>query len=60
MDAIAKSLRAWPLPFSVAMIRTSLFDQENRITPMYADKLDRLIDIAATKKIEKIILPETL
>lgn len=60
MDAIAKSLRAWPLPFSVAMIRTSLFDQENRITPMYADKLDRLIDIATTKKIEKIVLADSL
>lgn len=55
MDAIAKSLRAWPLPYSVPMIRTSLFDHENEISPMYADKLDKLINIATTNRIEKII-----
>lgn len=55
MDAIAKSLRAWPLPFSVPMIRTSLFDNENKISALYADKLDRLINIATTNRIEKIL-----
>ncbi|ASW73959.1 NADPH-dependent FMN reductase [Chryseobacterium piperi] len=54
MDAIAKSLRAWPLPFSVPMIRTSLFDHENKISPFYTDKLDRLISIATSNRIEKI------
>lgn len=55
MDSIAKSLRAWPLPFSVPMIRTSLFDNENKISSLYAEKLDRLISIATTSRIEKII-----
>ncbi|MDQ1803015.1 NADPH-dependent FMN reductase [Chryseobacterium sp. CKR4-1] len=55
MDSIAKSLRAWPLPYSVPMIRTSLFDAENKISPLYSDKLDRLISIATTNRIEKII-----
>ncbi|ASK28770.1 NADPH-dependent FMN reductase [Chryseobacterium sp. T16E-39] len=55
MDSIAKSLRAWPLPFSVPMIRTSLFDSENKISPLYTDKLDRLINIATTNRIEKIL-----
>lgn len=54
MDAIAKSLRAWPLPYSVPMIRTSLFEGENEISSFYADKLDKLINIATTNRIEKI------
>ena len=29
MDSIAKSLRAWPLPFSVPIVRSSLFDSEH-------------------------------
>lgn len=60
MDIIAKSLRAWPLPFSVPIIRTSLFDHENKITPMYTDKLNRLINIATTNRIEKITTSKTL
>ncbi len=55
MDAIAKSLRAWPLPFSVPILRSSLFDSENKtkISEFYSGKLDRLISIATSKKIEK-------
>ncbi|WP_238555272.1 hypothetical protein [Chryseobacterium sp. P1-3] len=55
MDAIAKSLRAWPLPFSVPIIRSSLFHNDNRtmISDFYSEKFDKLISIAATKKIEK-------
>ncbi len=30
MDAIAKSLRAWPLPFSVPIVRSALFDGNDK------------------------------
>ncbi|SHG88628.1 NADPH-dependent FMN reductase [Chryseobacterium vrystaatense] len=56
MDAVAKSLRAWPIPFSVPVIRTALFDPEDhsRISTLYTDKFDKLISIATTKRIERI------
>jgi arsenic resistance protein ArsH len=56
MDVIAKSLRAWPIPFSVPVIRTALFDPQEltKISSLYADKFDRLIHIATTKRIEKL------
>ncbi|WP_353145442.1 NADPH-dependent FMN reductase [Chryseobacterium sp.] len=55
MDAIAKSLRAWPLPFSVPILKSSLFHHENKteISDFYSEKFDRLIRIATTKKIVK-------
>ncbi len=61
MDVIAKSLRAWPLPFSVPILKTSLFDSENpqQISAFYTGKLDKLISIAATKKIEKKIINQS-
>ncbi|SHF77644.1 NADPH-dependent FMN reductase [Chryseobacterium sp. OV279] len=56
MDVVAKSLRAWPLPFSVPVIRPALFDHEDptKISSLYADKFDKLISIATTKRIERI------
>ncbi|MCT2560443.1 NADPH-dependent FMN reductase [Chryseobacterium herbae] len=56
MDVVAKSLRAWPLPFSVPVMRTALFDHEDpkKISSLYSDKFDKLISIATTKRIEKI------
>lgn len=30
MDVIAKSLRAWPLPFSVPIVRSALFDGDDK------------------------------
>jgi arsenic resistance protein ArsH len=61
MDAIAKSLRAWPLPFSVPILRSSLFDGENKtkISDFYSGKLDRLISIATSKKIEKTTINQS-
>ncbi|TZF93750.1 NAD(P)H-dependent oxidoreductase [Chryseobacterium panacisoli] len=54
MDSIAKSLRAWPLPFSVPVVRSSLFASGNptEISDFYSGKFDKLISIATTKKIE--------
>ncbi|WP_300689419.1 NAD(P)H-dependent oxidoreductase [Chryseobacterium sp.] len=57
MDSVAKSLRAWPLPFSVPIIKNSLLDSDHiKISSLYADKFDKLINIASTKKIEKITI----
>ncbi|WP_213278892.1 NADPH-dependent FMN reductase [Chryseobacterium indologenes] len=56
MDSIAKSLRAWPLPFSVPIVRSALFDPEHstEISELYSGKFDKLISIATTKKIESL------
>lgn len=56
MDSIAKSLRAWPLPFSVPIVRSSLFasDSSTEISDLYSGKFDKLICIATSKKIESI------
>ncbi|QGY42731.1 NADPH-dependent FMN reductase [Maribellus comscasis] len=54
MDAVAKALRAWPLPFSVPLVRGSLFEADNptEITTPNKEKLDLLIKLATSKKIE--------
>jgi arsenic resistance protein ArsH len=56
MDAVAKSLRAWPLPFSIPIIRSALFDPEDpaKISSLYSAKFDQMIGIATTKRIGKI------
>ncbi|WP_343658134.1 NAD(P)H-dependent oxidoreductase [Chryseobacterium sp.] len=56
MDAIAKSLRAWPIPFSVPVVRSSLFtaDHPTEISALYSGKFDQLISIATSKKIENL------
>ncbi|AZA76182.1 NADPH-dependent oxidoreductase [Chryseobacterium sp. G0186] len=61
MDVIAKSLRAWPLPFSVPIVRSSLFDESSptQISPLYSGKFDKLISIATTKKIEKTTIKQS-
>ncbi|MGU3374792.1 NADPH-dependent FMN reductase [Chryseobacterium sp. M5A1_1a] len=61
MDIIAKSLRAWPLPFSVPIVKSSLFDNDNprQISSLYSGKFDKLISIATTKKIEKITINQS-
>ncbi|WP_241330519.1 NADPH-dependent FMN reductase [Chryseobacterium arthrosphaerae] len=55
MDVIAKSLRAWPLPFSVPIVRSALFDGDDKkeISSLYINKFEKLISIATSKKIEK-------
>ena len=56
MDSIAKSLRAWPLPFSVPIVRSSLFSSDNstEISDLYSGKFNKLISIATSKKIENL------
>lgn len=45
MDQVAKSLRAWILPFSVPIARPDLFDSKNEITPFYSSKFDLLAQL---------------
>lgn len=55
MDAIAKALRAWPLPLSVPIIRPQLFEANKNyeITPQYQHKLNLLISLATQSYIGK-------
>ncbi|AQX05816.1 NADPH-dependent FMN reductase [Elizabethkingia meningoseptica] len=50
MDSIAKSLRAWTLPFSVPIARTALYEdgKPGTISEVYKNKLDLLIRLATT------------
>lgn len=54
MDAIAKALRAWTVPFSVPIVRGSLFEKGalTKISGMYRDKLDLLMKLATRRKTE--------
>ncbi|MFD2904980.1 NADPH-dependent FMN reductase [Sphingobacterium anhuiense] len=56
MDAIAKSLRAWPLPYSVPISKKELFDPNisGEISQTYKDRLNLLINLATTKIITAI------
>ncbi|OOG18583.1 NADPH-dependent FMN reductase [Sphingobacterium sp. CZ-UAM] len=51
MDAIAKSLRAWTLPFSVPIVKRELFGNSGskELSSNYSCKLDLLINIATTR-----------
>lgn len=59
MDTIAKSLRAWPLPYSVSISKSILFDKDNpgEISDYYKIKLDRLFRIAISHRIEHLTGP---
>lgn len=54
MESIAKSLRAWPIPYSVPVVKSSLFDNEksSEFSSFYTNKFNKLIHIATSKKIE--------
>lgn len=56
MDTIAKSLRAWPLPFGVPISRNELFAKDNpsEISSLYKNKLNLLVNIASTKAIATV------
>ncbi|WP_297094720.1 NADPH-dependent FMN reductase [uncultured Draconibacterium sp.] len=54
MDAIAKALRAWPVPFSAPLVRSTLFESENptEITAANKEKLNLLVNLATSRKVE--------
>lgn len=56
MDAVAKSLRAWPVPFSVPIVRNALFmaPDYQEITQEYKNKLNLLTGIITSKKVVTI------
>jgi arsenic resistance protein ArsH len=48
MDAVAKALRAWVLPFSIPVIRDHLFEPDNsNFAPLYRNKFDQMITLLA-------------
>lgn len=53
MDAVAKALRAWPIPFSVPIVRNALFLEPdyNEISQEYKNKLNLLTNLITSKKV---------
>ena len=45
MEAVAKSLRAWVLPFSVPIQRSQLWDESGQLSDLYRAKCDQLTDL---------------
>ncbi|MEH6308786.1 NADPH-dependent FMN reductase [Olivibacter sp. CPCC 100613] len=40
MDAVAKSLRAWTLPYTIPVVRNDLFDTAGNLEPLYKEKFN--------------------
>jgi arsenic resistance protein ArsH len=48
MDAVAKALRAWVLPFSIPVLRDHLFEPDSStFAPLYRNKFDQMITLLA-------------
>lgn len=45
MDAVAKSLRSWTLPYSIPIVRGNLYDREGNIATEYQEKFDRMVNL---------------
>ncbi|QBQ40778.1 NAD(P)H-dependent oxidoreductase [Sphingobacterium psychroaquaticum] len=45
MDAVAKSLRAWTLPFSVPIQRNELFAEDGAVSAKYNQRFDLLLNL---------------
>ncbi|MNF13755.1 hypothetical protein D3C80_2157120 [compost metagenome] len=45
MDAVAKALRAWTLPYSIPIARSGLFDQSGEINPEYTRKIEMMLGV---------------
>lgn len=45
MDTVAKSLRAWTLPYSVPIQRSELFDAEGTVLPAYQQRFEILLKL---------------
>jgi len=55
MDAVAKSLRAWTLPFSVPVARKALYDHEGAFTDEYRQKFDQMVKLLVNCKHHKAV-----
>lgn len=49
MDSVAKSLRAWVAPYSVAIQRKELFDDNGELSNAYKDNLEKLMKLLIKK-----------
>lgn len=45
MDAVAKSLRAWTLPYAIPAVRRNLYDHEGNMSKEYQMKFDRMTNL---------------
>ncbi len=56
MDAIAKALRAWTLPFGIPIVRKNLFEENHptQITPAYHAKFDLMAELISNKEIAAV------
>ncbi len=54
MDAVAKALRAWPVPFSAPLVRSTLFETDTpaEITAANKEKLNLLVNLTTSRKVE--------
>ncbi|MFY0256097.1 NADPH-dependent FMN reductase [Chitinophaga sp. 30R24] len=51
MDAVAKALRAWVLPYSLPILKDNLYDPETRgFTAFYKNKLDMMVQLLCAAK----------
>lgn len=59
MDAIAKALRAWTIPYNIPIVRNALMVAEDasKISTFYQQKLDLLINMAVSRKVETLPSP---
>lgn len=54
MDAVAKALRAWVLPYSVPVMKEHLFEQGTReFTALYKNKFNTIISLLADARMVK-------
>jgi len=45
MDAVAKALRGWTLPYSLPVMHSSLFTQDRKVSEEYQHKFDLLLSM---------------
>lgn len=51
MDAVAKALRAWVLPYSLPILKDNLYDPQTReFTAFYKNKLDMMVQLLCAAK----------
>ena len=56
MDAVAKALRAWVLPFSIPIMKEHLYEADGKdFTQSYKHKFDRMISLLGDAKVLKHI-----
>lgn len=53
MDAIAKALRAWTIPYNIPIVRTALTEEDDasKISDFYRQKINLLLQMATSRKI---------